>query len=69
MEKGSFSEFTGSGHSRAEFADRLKKSFDDQRISVAGDFDQILACVRLRIRPISDHGLVQILILKLKSKG
>jgi hypothetical protein len=29
MQKGSFSEFTGSGYSCAEFADRLKKSFDD----------------------------------------
>jgi hypothetical protein len=39
MKKGSFGELTGSRHPRAKFANRLKKSFDDQRVSVARDLD------------------------------
>jgi hypothetical protein len=69
MKKGSFGKLSRSGHPRAKFADRLKKCFNDQGISVAGNFQQILTRVGLGIGPKSEHCLVQVLILKLKANG
>lgn len=69
VKKSSLGEFARAGGPSAEGVDRVQNCFDDEGITVAGNFHKIFPCVRFWVGPSGDDDFVQGLCVQAQAGG